>query len=61
MLRLVCDRVHRRHLDILKNETRTLGAPLQSLNYPKVEQVVCQILQVRILAKTGFVSRARNV
>ena len=61
MLRLVYDRVHRRHPHILKNKPRTPKAPSQSPNYLKGEQVVCQILQVRILATTVFIFGARSV
>ena len=61
MLRHVCDRVHRRHPDILENGPRTPRAPSKSPNYLKGEQVVCQILQIRILAMTGFVFGTRSV
>ena len=61
MFRHVCDRVHRRHPDILENGPKTPRAPLKSLNYLKGEQVVCRILQMRILATTGFVFGTRSV
>ena len=51
--RNVCYYVHRRYPSVPENGPRIPRVPSKSPNHSEREQVVCQVLQVRILATTS--------
>ena len=53
--------VHRRHLSVLKDGSRTPGIPSKSLNHLEIEQVVRQVLQVQILATINPIPRTCGI